>query len=324
MTSGTLAGQRCLVLGAGGFIGFNLCRALAAAGARVHGFGRTPKFGEPPTTETWTNAEFGDHLALRRAVEGMEVVFHLLGGSIPGEAERDPVGDLRTNAVGSLELLSLCQSMGVHRLVFVSSGGTIYGPTAVSPISEDHPTNPISVYGIHKLLIEKHLGMHIHRDSMQAMVLRAANPYGPYQRPGRGQGLVVNLITRRLAGQPVEIWGDGSTVRDYLHVDDLVRAMLAAAVYEGPYRLMNVGSGIGRSINEVVAAVDQVLGLSGAEVRHLPGRAADVPSNVLDVSRIRTELGWSAQIGWLNGLRHTADWVLGKSGSGGPAVRPAP
>ena len=227
----------------------------------------------------------------------------------PGEVERDPAGDLRINAAASLELFSLCRAAGTRRLVFVSSGGTVYGPATTLPIPEDHPTNPISAYGIHKLLIEKHLGLHVYRDSLHAMVLRAANPYGPYQRPGRGQGLVANLMMRRLSGKPIEIWGDGSTVRDYLYVDDMVRALLAAAAYEGSHRILNVGSGVGRSVKEVMAAVDEVLGIRNAEVRFLPGRPADVPSNILDVSRIRTELGWSVQVDWLQGMRRTADWL---------------
>jgi UDP-glucose 4-epimerase len=320
-----LSGRRCLVLGAGGFIGLNLCRALKTARARVHGFGRLPDFPDPPATESWTDAEFGDHVALARALKGVEVVFHLLGGSIPGEAERDPAGDLRVNAAASLELLSLCQAAGTRCLVFASSGGTVYGPATTLPIPEDHPTNPISVYGIHKLLIEKHLGLHVYRDSLHAMVLRAANPYGPYQRPGRGQGLVANLIMRRLSDRPIEIWGDGSTVRDYLHVDDLVRALLAAAAYEGPHRILNVGSGIGRSVKEVVAAVDEVLGIRAVEVRFLPGRPADVPCNILDVSRIRAELGWRAEVDWLQGMRQTADWLrhaYGKTGSALPEGMP--
>lgn len=320
-----LSGRRCLVLGAGGFIGLNLCHALMSAGARVHGFGRLPDFPDPPALESWTDAEFGDHVALARVLKDVEVVFHLLGGSVPGEVERDPAGDLRTNAAASLELFSLCRAAGTRRLVFVSSGGTVYGPATTLPIPEDHPTNPISAYGIHKLLIEKHLGLHFYRDSLRAMVLRAANPYGPYQRPGRGQGLVANLMMRRLSGKPIEIWGDGSTVRDYLYVDDLVRALLSAAAYEGFHRVLNVGSGIGRSVKEVVAAVDEVLGIRGAEVRFLPGRAADVPSNILNVSRIRAELGWSVQVDWLEGMRQTADWLrhaYGKTESTLPVGRP--
>ena len=303
-----LSGRSCLVLGAGGFIGFNLCRALTRAGARVRGFGRRPTYAAPPATEAWVDAEFGDHAALARALEGMEVAFHLLGGSVPAAAERDPAGDLRTHAAAFLDLLSLCQAAGTRHFIFVSSGGTVYGPARILPIPEDHATDPISVYGIHKLLMEKHLGLRMRRDGMRVTILRAGNPYGPYQRPGRGQGLVANLMLQRLSGRTVEIWGDGSTVRDYLHVDDLTAALLLAVTYEGPYHLMNLGSGIGRSVTEVVEAVDDVLGLGGAGVTYRHARPADVPVNVLDISRIRAELGWQAEIGWAEGLLGTADW----------------
>jgi UDP-glucose 4-epimerase len=306
---GRLAGTECLVLGAGGFIGAHLCRALARAGAVVHGFGRAPAHPEALPSMAWTHAEFQDRAALAEALGGKDVVFHLLGGSIPALAERDPAEDLRGNAAASVELLELCRAAGVKRMVFISSGGTVYGMPRRLPIPEDHPTDPISAYGIHKLLVEKHLGLQAHRNGLQAVVLRAANPYGPYQNPHRGQGVIAALMARRLSGQPVEIWGDGRVVRDFLHVEDMVDAMLRAAFYPGPHRVMNLGSGIGRSILEVVAAVDQVLGLEGADLVFRPGRAVDVPVNVLDISLIRRELGWAPSTGWLEGLRGTADWL---------------
>ncbi|HEY8614187.1 MAG TPA: NAD-dependent epimerase/dehydratase family protein, partial [Roseomonas sp.] len=207
-----LTGTECLVLGAGGFIGLNLCRALSAAGASVHGYGRAPAFPGALPPIRWTTAEFPERAPLARALEGAELVFHLLGGSIPEHAERDPAGDLRANAAASVELFELCRMAGVRRIVFVSSGGTVYGVPRRLPIAEDHPTDPISAYGIHKLLLEKHLGLQAYRHGLQAVVLRAANPYGPYQNPDRGQGVIAALMARRLAGRPVEIWGDGKVV----------------------------------------------------------------------------------------------------------------
>jgi UDP-glucose 4-epimerase len=304
-----LAGRHCMVLGAGGFIGVNLCRALLRAGAIVHGFGRPPAWPDALPDIRWTRAEFGDSAALAGALEGSEIVFHLLGGSVPAAAERDPVMDLRVNGVASVELLGLCRAAGVCRMVFVSSGGTVYGVPRTLPIAEDHPTDPISAYGIHKLLVEKHLGLLAHRHGLQSVVLRAANPYGPFQSPERGQGVIAALIASRLAGQPVEIWGDGQVVRDFLHVEDLVEAMLRAAVHEGEERLFNVGSGTGRSVLEVVASVDAMLGLRGAAIRHRPARPVDVPVNVLDTTRIHRVLGWAPRVEWMAGLQGTADWL---------------
>jgi UDP-glucose 4-epimerase len=312
-----LAGTECLVLGAGGFIGINLCRVLSVAGASVCGYGHAPAFPAALPPIRWISAEFSDRATLAGALEGVDTVFHLLGASIPAHAERDPAEDLRSNVAASVDLLGLCQTAGVRRIVYISSGGTVYGVPQSLPISEAHPTDPISAYGIHKLLMEKHLGLQTYRYGTRVMILRASNPYGPFQIPDRGQGLIATLIQRRLARRPVEIWGDGRIVRDFLHIDDLVDAMLRAAAYKGSYSVLNVGSGIGRSVLDVVASVDTVLGTKGAEILHWPGRAVDVPTNVLDVALIRRELGWEARTEWMQGLRGTAEWIAS-------ACQPAP
>ena len=137
----TLAGTECLVMGAGGFIGLNLCGALVNAGASVHGYGRSVAFPDALPSIRWTTAQSGDSAAVARALKGVQVVFHLLGGSIPAIAERRPVDDLRTNATTSVELLELCRAAGVRRIVFISSGGTVYGVPRRLPIAEDHPTD---------------------------------------------------------------------------------------------------------------------------------------------------------------------------------------
>ncbi len=306
---GSLRSANCLVLGGGGFIGLNLCHGLLRAGARVHAFGRPSAFPHAMAKLRVTIGELSDTAALKRALDGIDVVFHLLGGSFPARAEADPAEDLCRNAIPSLGLMALCREARVRQIVFVSSGGTVYGVPRHLPLREDHPTDPISAYGIHQLLIEKHLGLLAHRHDLPCVVLRVANPFGPYQLPGRGQGLVATLIAQRLAGRPVEIWGDGQVVRDFFHVADLVDAALLAAVYRGPERVLNVGSGIGRSVRDVVGAIDAMLGMRGAEIIHRQGRAVDVPVNVLDVARIRRVLGWSPRIDWQDGLRGTADWL---------------
>ncbi|MBL6082181.1 NAD-dependent epimerase/dehydratase family protein [Belnapia sp. T18] len=309
LTGPGLAGTECLVLGAGGFIGLNLCRALSVAGASVRGYGRASAFPGALPPLRWISAEFSDRSMLTDALEGVDTVFHLLGASIPAHAERDPADDLRTNVAASVELLRLCRTAGVRRIVYISSGGTVYGVPRSLPISETHPTDPISAYGIHKLLMEKHLGLQAYRYGMRVMVLRASNPYGPFQIPDRGQGLIATLIQRRLSRRPVEIWGDGRIVRDFLHIDDLVDAMLRAAIYEGSHGVLNVGSGIGRSVLDVVASVDKVLDTKGAEILYRPGRAVDVPANVLDVALTQRELGWVPRTEWMLGLRGTAEWI---------------
>lgn len=309
MSDRPLAGVSCLVLGAGGFIGGHLCRTLVRSGARVHGFGRRPVFADAVPPIRFTVAEFTDRAALALAVDGAEIVFHLLGGTNPEVSNKDPIADLQVNTVASVQLLELCRVAGVRKLVFVSSGGTVYGVPDAVPIPETAATNPISAYGINKLMVEKYLQLYARLGGPQAVALRVANPYGPYQSPFRRQGLVAALTETVLAGRPVEIWGDGKVVRDFLYVGDLADAMLAASLYEGPETVLNVGSGVGRSVLEVVDAVCEAVQRRPVAVIHKPGRRADVLANVLDISLTRQALGWTPRTGWLDGLRQTADWI---------------
>ncbi len=305
----TLDGVSCLVLGAGGFIGGHLCQALVRAGARVHGFGRRPAFPDALPPMRFTPGEFIDRAALEVAVGDAEIVFHLLGGINPEVSNKDPIADLQGNTAASVQLLELCRAAGVRRIVFASSGGTVYGVPAAVPIDETAATDPISAYGINKLMVEKYLQLYAYLGGSRALSLRVANPYGPFQSPFRRQGLIAALIETVLAGRPVEVWGDGQVVRDFLYVEDLAEAMLAASLYEGPETVLNVGSGVGRSVLDATASICDILGRPPATVIHKPARQADVPANVLNVARIERAFGWSVRTDWTVGVRRTAAWI---------------
>lgn len=304
-----LDGLSCLVLGGGGFIGTHLCRALQRCGAAVRGFGRRRANPEALTSIPWTTGDFMDCVALARAVEGHEIVFHLLGGSTPESSNRDPVGDLLEGAAATLRLLEICRAASVRQVIFVSSGGTVYGVPAQVPIPECAATDPISAYGVNKLTIEKYLHAYHHLHGINYAVLRVANPFGAYQSPERRQGLVPTLMHRIMAGRAVEIWGDGSIVRDYIYIDDVVQALIASIGHAGPHRVFNVGSGQGRSVAEVMFDIATVLDRPNFERIHKPARATDVPLNVLDISLIRRELGWSPIAEWMDALSATATWL---------------
>jgi UDP-glucose 4-epimerase len=297
--------MNCVVLGGGGFIGTNLCRTLRRKGASVRGFGRSRMDSGALAGILWTSGEFTDRAALARAVEGCEVVFHLLGGSIPDSSNKDPLGDLLGSVVPSLQLLEICRASMVRKIVFVSSGGTVYGIPPAIPIPESAPTDPISAYGISKLAVEKYLALYHYLYGSDFSVLRVANTFGPYQSPDRRQGLVAAFMHRIARGQPVEIWGDGRVVRDFVYIE----AVLAAAVYDGPHHVFNVGAGVGRSVLEVVTDIAEVLGQPDVVPIHKPGRATDVPINVLDIALIGRELGWSPRSDWMEALKLTVDWM---------------
>jgi UDP-glucose 4-epimerase len=216
---------------------------------------------------------------------------------------------LQVNTLASVQLLELCRAAQVRRVVFISSGGTVYGIPQTVPIPETAPTEPISAYGINKLTVEKYLQLYHHLHGLSGISLRVANPFGPFQSPYRRQGVVAALIETFLAGRPLEIWGDGRIVRDFIFVGDVAQAILRAALYQGPHRVMNIGSGVGRSVLEVADAIASALDLAHPPILHKPSRRADVPANVLDIARAREALGWAPETEWLTGLRLTAAWI---------------
>ena len=302
--------MRCLVIGAGGFLGRALSASLCDRGNIVQGYGRIPEDeGSRDHRVAWTNAPFSDVSALARAVEGQEIVFHLLGSSIPESSNADPAEDLLANVFSTIKLLDLCRAAHVRKVVFASSGGTVYGIPDVIPTPETAPTDPISAYGIGKLAIEKYLALYRRLHGTDYNILRIANPYGPGQSPFKKQGVVASILYRALCGQPFEIWGTGEVARDFIYVDDVAAAFIEAAQYSGTHRIMNVGSGHGLTIDQVVADVQRVLALTGVAVVRKPGRAADVPVSILDTSLIKAETSWRPRVAWIDGLAQTAAWM---------------
>jgi len=309
----TLDGTRCLVMGGGGFLGVHLANALVRQGAAVRAFGRAlTNPNELDERVHWSCGHFEDPAAVAEAARGQEIVFHLLSGSVPGQPGQKPTSDLETNVLGTLRFLDICNAAAVRRIVFASSGGTVYGPSDRYPIPEAAPTDPISAYGVGKLAIEKYLALYQHLYGLEYFALRIANVYGPLQSPSKRQGVVAAMLDHALAGKPLEIWGTGEIVRDFVHIDDVVSAFLLAATYDGPHRVMNVGSGTGLSINQVASDIEAIAGTGNLERIYRAGRAADVPVNILDISLITRETPWRPRCSWHDGLHSTARWMAAR------------
>ncbi len=305
---------RCLVLGAGGFIGTNLCLGLRARGIPTTGFGRALF---PPAVLAgmpWVSGTLEMASALDPLVAGHDCVFDLIGAGLPNSSNDNPAQIVADGVPAKVRLLEACRRQQVGRFVFASSGGTVYGITGARPVREDALTEPISAYGIGKLVVERYLSLYRHLYGLESRVLRIANAYGPHQDARHGQGLVAALLRRLLDDQPVEIWGNGDVVRDYIHIDDVVDAMLACLSHDGPGRIFNVGSGIGRSVAEVVRDASRITART-PRLTHREGRSADVPVNILDSDRLIRETGWRPRVGWDEGLRRTAEWIAAGAAS---------
>jgi UDP-glucose 4-epimerase len=303
--------MKCLVLGGGGFIGSHVVDRLLDAGHDVRIFERprVPRYREFPRGRVeWIEGDFQNAAVVRPTLDGIDTVIHLISTTLPKSSNDDPIFDVQSNVVSTLRLCDFAVEAGVRRIVFISSGGTVYGVPRHLPIREDHPTDPRVSYGIVKLAIEKYLALYHEQRGLGYVVLRVANPFGERQRVDVAQGAVAVFIDRALRQMPIEIWGDGSVVRDYIYIQDVAHAFLRAVEYEGAPCVLNIGSGIGHSLNELIERLESVLARKVA-CRYLPARGIDVPRNVLDIASAREVLEWAPSVGLDDGIVRTLEWV---------------
>lgn len=304
--------MKCLILGGAGFIGSHLAQGLLAAGHAVRVFDR-PNMLLPPELQAdprieWVDGDFLNQDDLAQAVPGCEIIFHLVSGTLPKSSNDNPIYDVQSNVIGTLHLLESARRHGVRRVLFASSGGTVYGLPRSLPISETHVTEPLVSYGITKLTIEKYLHMYRELYGVDYAVLRIANPFGERQRVSASQGAVAVFLHRALHGEPIHIWGDGSVTRDYIYIKDTVDAFIKAMDSTADERVFNIGSGQGLSLNDILVAIEKLLGRPVVR-SYESARKFDVPVNVLDIARAREHLGWQPAVGFEDGLRNTLAWM---------------
>lgn len=286
----------CLVLGGLGFIGSNIASSLVAAGFAVRIFDRDTRHADR-SEAVIAGAEFlpgdlEDPNDVRRAVKGAQFVFHAAYATVPRTAAEDPKRDVASNVVALLDLLEAIESERVcRRIVYLSSGGTVYGPDAVNPITEEQPTNPISAYGVSKLACEKYAQLYADRYGFDAVILRLSNPYGAGQKVGVPQGVIGHFLKRIACSEELEVWGDGTVVRDYFLASDLQGLMPSLASASEISGVFNIGSGTGHSILELLEVLKTVTQVKFS-VTHLPAQSYDAPRNVLNVDKAKTILGW--------------------------------
>lgn len=302
----------CLILGGAGFIGRHVAEALLRAGHRVRIFDREgcnlANIGHLLGDVELSLGDFFDETSLDRSLQGISIVVHLVGTTIAQTSNQNPVYDVESNVIPTLRLLPLAASHGVRRILFASSGGTVYGIPHRDPIPEAHPTDPICSYGITKLAVEKYLALYQRLTGLEYVVLRLSNPYGEGHHTLGLQGVINVFLRKARQGTPVEVWGDGGVIRDYVYAADIGAAFLRALETPNANQVYNVGSGKGRSIRDLLAAFREVLGLD-LDVRYTPGRPFDVPSNVLDVRKAAGLLPWSPATSLETGLRRTWAWI---------------
>ncbi|MGE4373113.1 MAG: NAD-dependent epimerase/dehydratase family protein [Xanthobacter sp.] len=312
-----------LVLGGSGFIGSHIVDVLLERGHAVTVFDRHAEAFRPPLPGVrYVFGTFCDHMALIEAMSGMDTVFHLISSTLPGTGNFNPREDASTNLVGTLDLLDAMVALHVPRIVYLSSGGTVYGASQARIISEDHSLRPICSYGIIKTAVEHYLRLYQDLHGLKTVAIRAANPFGPRQGHNGTQGVISTFLRNVAEGRPIEIWGDGSVVRDYLYVRDLAECCVLAAESDitGP---LNAGSGQGRSLKDVVATLERVTHTRLSPIFR-PARPVDVPYSVLDCTRAQHFLEWRAHTDFETAMALNWAWVQAQCGmSGQPISAPA-
>jgi len=305
-----------LILGGCGFIGSALAAKLRAEGFDVTLLDPLPP-RDPRFRDRWIPGRMEDVPPTETILRPGMTVVHLAWTSLPEPSNRDPYGDVASNLLPSLRWLEGCVETGVSRVIFMSSGGTVYGIPRARPIVEEHPTEPICSYGIGKLAVEKYLALFRRLHDLPYIVLRASNVYGPGKDPFGRQGAINVFLGNVARGEPIRIWGDGGVVRDYIFIEDLLALFLRCIDTrigdETP--LFNAGSGEGHSLRDIVDRIHAVTG-TDPKVEWTAGRMVDVPANVLDIGKARKRFDWTPGIPLDEGIRRTWDWVRGLSSPG--------
>jgi UDP-glucose 4-epimerase len=305
--------SKALVIGGNGFIGSHLVDALVEHAWDVTVFDlQDRRYDRAPNAVNFIQGNLiNSTTRIGTIIEktSADVVFHLAWSSIHETSLLDPTGDLITNLTPSISIIEACKRSG-GKIIFLSSGGAIYGPTRRKTIPETHPQNPISPYGIGKLAVEKYLAMYHTLHGLNYAVVRPSVPFGPRQDYLKRQGAVAVFLYRISQGLPVTIWGDGSNIRDFFYITDLIDAILRCADHDlQNERVFNVGGSKGVTLNQLIGQVESVVGKK-AIIEFQPSRHFDPPQVILDTKLIRKELGWAPQTSFSEGLQKTWDWIL--------------
>jgi len=311
-----------IILGAAGFIGTNLTIALAKEKDEYNNcinqitlFDREDAKFSNITQYGFSNVSiitgnFSMESDFEIITQNQDIVYHLISTTVPTTSNQQIAQELTENVVVTSKLLEACVKNGIKKVVFLSSGGTVYGKEEEMPLKEDTPTNPISSYGIQKITIEKLLYLYWYINGLDYRVIRLANPYGPYQRPNGVLGAVTTFTYKALIGEPITVYGDGSVVRDFIYIDDAVKGILNIANGENKQKTFNLGCGKGTSIKEVINTIQESVKMD-IDVQYVAGRKVDVQINVLDISLYESIYGKLDAISLVDGIQKTAKFIRG-------------
>ena len=301
----------CLILGGNGFIGSHLAESLLHDGHNVTIFNSIKRVTSDQNRSSKVKFIKGDFLKekeLNEALGDIDYVFHYISTTNPATSLRNPVYDIDSNVIGSVRLFQMCVKNNIKKIIFPSSGGTIYGEPINLPVKETDSQDPVNPYAIGKLMIEKYLYYFNYVYSIDYCVLRYSNPYGEGQNPTGLQGVIPIFLNKIKNGESPIVYGDGSMIRDYIYIDDAIEATLKAIDKKTNYRTFNIGSGKGTSINELLDIISDVVGSTINPIHEGSGENY-ISKIILDISRAKSEIHWEPKTDLHEGISRTWDWI---------------
>ena len=292
-----------LLLGGSGFLGQAAARALFANRPVRIADRSAPAEPQGPNV-CCEPLDFASVPDFSPYLRGVDLVVHLVSTVTPAEGTDNLAVEIADNLLPTIRLLDdIVRLPGAPKVLFLSSGGTVYGEGRRFPLSEREAAAPICKYAVHKLAIEQTLHLYHVVHGLDYRAARLANPYDSHPRFAKNQGAVPIFIELMRGGKPITVWGDGEHRRDYIHIDDAVRGIGAILGYDGPERVFNVGAGVSVSTNELLALIAEELGVADPRVRYTAARACDVRTNELDISLLKACTGWEPSISLREGVR---------------------
>lgn len=289
-----------------GFIGKNLIRYLTSQGYRVNVLDRNICPKEFLGKAQWMTGEFSNSEALRKTLDGVDVAFHMVSSSVPGDGAINLVEGVSENILLTIKFLDMCKVCGVKRVVFVSSS-SVYGLQTEIPIAESAKTNPISSHGIEKLTLENYFLLYKFLYGIDVRIIRLSNPYGPGQSLFGRQGFIAISIGRLLKHKPILLRDLGRPIRDFIYIDDVSKALTLAGTLEYEPSILNIGSSKGYSLAQVVALFEEILGQT-IKVDQAELKKIDIPKSVLNVSLAHDCIFFNAQVSMREGLVKTLQY----------------
>jgi UDP-glucose 4-epimerase len=293
--------MKIIVLGGNGFIGSYIVDRLVAANHELVVYGRSVNETIKNSAVRYVQGDFSDSVKLSEAITGSDVIVHAISSTVPSTSNLDPIADIQQNLVSTVRLLQLMAQSDVKRLVYLSSGGTVYGKPSQLPVPETHALNPICSYGVVKVAIENYIGMYHELYGIQPIIIRASNPYGYRQSHSGVQGALSTFLYNNLHHKNITIWGDGETRRGYVYIDDLVD-FCELAIESSEIGTFNVDADKNHSLNELIQMIEKVTGIK-SNVIYKEGRAFDIKEMHLDIAKARSTFDWTPKYSVPEGIK---------------------